>query len=104
MSREDIFQAARVTAELGLLTMCHFLLNLPGETESEIQEARDTLDKILEIHHPKGNLGAVIFNHIRLYPGAPLNQENHSKRRIGSANRPALPCLLQSGKIQSCSS
>jgi hypothetical protein len=33
------------------------------------------LDKILEIHHPKGNLGAVIFNHVRLYPEAPLTRK-----------------------------
>jgi len=75
MSQEDLLHGARVTAELGLLTMCHFLLNLPGETEEEIREAQDMLDKILEIHHPKGNLGAVIFNHVRLYPGAPLTRK-----------------------------
>ncbi len=75
MNQDDLFHAARVTTETGLLTMCHFLLNLPGETDIEIQEARDTLDKILEIHHPKGNLGAVIFNHVRLYPGAPLTRK-----------------------------
>jgi putative variant cofactor biosynthesis B12-binding/radical SAM domain protein 1 len=75
MSQEDLLHGSRVTAELGLLTMCHFLLNLPGETEGEIREALDMLDKILEIHHPKGNLGAVIFNHVRLYPGAPLTRK-----------------------------
>lgn len=75
MSQDDLLNGARVTAQLGLLTMCHFLLNLPGETNSEIQESRDMLDRILEIHHPKGNLGAVIFNHVRLYPAAPLTQK-----------------------------
>lgn len=75
MTLEDILHGSRVTTELGLLTMCHFLLNLPGETESEIHQAADMLDQILEIHHPKGNLGAVIFNHVRLYPGAPLTRK-----------------------------
>ncbi len=75
MRPEDLLNGARITTDLGLLTMCHFLLNLPGETTTIIQEAQDMLDKILEIHHPGGNLGAVIFNHIRLYPGAPLTQK-----------------------------
>ncbi|MFW2367479.1 MAG: radical SAM protein [Desulforhopalus sp.] len=75
MTLEDLLHGARVTAGLGLLTMCHFLLNLPGETGKEIKQAEEMLDKILEIHHPKGNLGAVIFNHVRLYPGAPMTRK-----------------------------
>ncbi len=75
MTQNDLLNGARVTAELGLLTMCHFLLNLPGETDSEIEASRDMLDRILAIHHPKGNLGAVIFNHVRLYPAAPLTRK-----------------------------
>jgi 5-methoxybenzimidazole methyltransferase len=75
MDQNDLLNGARVTAEVGLLTMCHFLLNLPGETDKEIKESLDMLNRILTIHHPKGNLGAVIFNHIRLYPEAPLTRK-----------------------------
>ena len=48
-------------------------------TEEEIREAQDMLEKILEIHHPKGNLGAVIFNHVRLYPEYRYNFQNISR-------------------------
>lgn len=72
MTKDDLLNAARITSELGLLTMSHFLVNLPGETYKEREESVAMLDEILEIHGPAGNLGAVIFNHIRLYPGAPL--------------------------------
>ena len=75
MSKEDILRAARITAKSGVLTMCHFLINLPGETEAYAVEAMDLLDKILDIHGPVGNLGAVIFNHVRLYPSAPLTRK-----------------------------
>jgi radical SAM superfamily enzyme YgiQ (UPF0313 family) len=75
LSKEDILRAARVTAKRGVLTMCHFLVNLPGETGDHASEARDMLSKILDIHGPVGNLGAVIFNNVRLYPGAPLTRE-----------------------------
>ncbi len=69
---DQILEAAQMTAERKILTMCHFLVNLPGENDDEIQRSRQFLDRLLEIHHPVGNLGAVIFNHVRLYPGAPL--------------------------------
>ena len=52
--------------------MCHFLINLPGETDAHAGESAVMLDKLLDIHGPKANLGAVIFNNVRLYPGAPL--------------------------------
>lgn len=70
----QILEASRVTVAENMLTMCHFLVNLPGESPEDIQESRRTLDALLEIHHGAGNLGAVIFNHVRLYPGAPLTR------------------------------
>lgn len=74
MVKEDVYRAARITCRHDILTMCHFLVNLPFETQSHYQEARDTMERILEIHAPAGNLGAVIFNTIRLYPGAPITR------------------------------
>ena len=72
MAKKDIINAAEITAKSGILTMCHFLINLPGETVDHFHEAAGTMDKLLEIHAPAGNLGAVIFNNIRLYPNAPI--------------------------------
>lgn len=71
---DRILEAARLTAEKKILTMCHFLVNLPGETDQSIRASEEMLDRLLEIHGPAGNLGAVIFNHIRLYPDAPLTR------------------------------
>ncbi|MCF6249279.1 MAG: hypothetical protein L3J69_18270, partial [Desulfobacula sp.] len=75
MTKETILDASRLTVQTGILTMCHFLLNLPGETCDHIKEAGDMLDAILDIHAACGNLGAVIFNHVRLYPGAPITKK-----------------------------
>lgn len=74
LTPEHILNASRLTAERRLLTMCHFLVNLPGDDDREIKASRELLDQILDIHHPAGNLGAVIFNHVRLYPDAPLTR------------------------------
>ncbi len=75
LSKEAILGAARIAAKSGILTVCHFLCNLPGETEAHAREAMDMLDKVLDIHGPTGNLGAVIFNNVRLYPGAPMTRK-----------------------------
>ena len=75
MSKEDIFNAAKISADRNILTMCHFLVNLPFEEDSRHQEATETMARILDIHESVGNLGAVIFNTVRLYPGAPLTQK-----------------------------
>lgn len=74
LRKEDLFRAARITADSNILTMCHFLVNLPFEEEAQVAEARETLDRLLSIHSSAGNLGAVIFNTVRLYPGAPLTK------------------------------
>ncbi|OGR23278.1 MAG: hypothetical protein A2277_04205 [Desulfobacterales bacterium RIFOXYA12_FULL_46_15] len=74
LTSRDILDAARLTAQMKILAMCHFLVNLPGENEETIRESSQMLDRLLDIHGPAGNLGAVIFNHIRLYPKAPITQ------------------------------
>ena len=74
LTKQDILRAAKVTAESQMLTMCHFLLNLPGDGEAQVMEAWEMLERLLEIHEGPANLGAVIFNHVRLYPGAPLTK------------------------------
>lgn len=71
---DDLLQAARLISRYKVLTVCHFMANLPGETPSHWAEARATLETLLSIHAPAGNLGAVIFNNIRLYPGAALTR------------------------------
>jgi len=75
LTKDDILQAAKITAENGILTMCHFLINLPGETDAHTAESFEMLTKVLNIHEQKSNLGAVIFNNVRLYPGAPLTRK-----------------------------
>jgi anaerobic magnesium-protoporphyrin IX monomethyl ester cyclase len=75
LSKEDIVSAARITAKKGVLTMCHFLVNLPGETDAHATEAMDLMNLLLDIHAPVGNLGAIVLNTVRLYPGARLTKQ-----------------------------
>ncbi|MFH0728417.1 MAG: radical SAM protein [Pseudomonadota bacterium] len=75
LTLDHLTGAARVSAQSGILTMHHFLVNLPGEGPTQHEEAKEMLDRILDIHAPAGNLGAVIFNTLRLYPEASLTRE-----------------------------
>lgn len=84
MSCQDILNASKMTAEHGVLTMCHFLISLPGETDAHIIETYEMLDRLLDIHDSAGNLGAVIFNHIRLYPDAPITKKLIRSKEIDS--------------------
>ena len=74
LTMDQVLEASRVTARANMLTMCHFLVNLPGDSVDDLPEIHANLDALLDIHHPVGNLGAVIFNHIRLYPDAPVTR------------------------------
>ncbi|MDZ7582175.1 MAG: hypothetical protein U5R30_16740 [Deltaproteobacteria bacterium] len=63
--------------------MQHFLVNLPGEDQPRhLDEARENLDRLLEIHASAANLGAVVFNTVRLYPQAPLTRQLIRRKMI----------------------
>lgn len=82
LTKSQLFEAARLTASRRVLTICHFLANLPGEGPGDFDEALETLDRILEIHAPAGNLGAVVFSTVRLYPGAPMTEMLKRRGRL----------------------
>ena len=86
LSKEDLFRAARITAETGVITCYHFMANLPEETETHHQEARQTLETLFDIHQPAGNLGAVILSAIRLYPGSPLTIRLQQQGKLNKVN------------------
>ena len=72
LCKEDLFQAARITARTGVITCYHFMANLPGETKAHHREAKETLTTLFDLHQSVANVGAVILSAIRLYPNSPL--------------------------------
>ena len=75
LTRDQILQAAQLAAASGILTVYHFLVNLPGETRDSVDQTRALLDRLFDLHTAKGNLGAVVISNLRLYPGTPLTTE-----------------------------
>lgn len=72
---EQIVQAARLAAQSSILTVYHFLVNLPGENAQSVRETRGLLENLFSLHGLRGNLGAVVINNLRLYPGTPLTEK-----------------------------
>jgi len=80
--REQILDAANLAAASGVLTVYHFLVNLPGETQSSVDQTRDLLEQLFSLHATHSNLGAVVISNLRLYSGTPLTAEILKHRLI----------------------
>lgn len=82
---EQIVNAGKLAAQSGILTVYHFLVNLPGETRESVGQTYRLLDKLFSLHASKGNLGAVVINNLRLYPGTPLTERILRDRLVDPA-------------------
>lgn len=70
----DILNAARLTAKTDVISVYHFMVNVPGETERTCQKGIEFLERIYDIHAGKKNLGAIVLNNIRILPGTPIEK------------------------------
>lgn len=68
----DILKAAALTARTDVLSVFHFMVNVPGETEKTIEKGIRLLDRLYEVYSAKKNLGTIILNNIRILPGTPI--------------------------------
>jgi putative variant cofactor biosynthesis B12-binding/radical SAM domain protein 1 len=75
MTTTDILNTARVLANSGVVTVYHFLVNTPGDTEETIREAKALIDAIYEIHHQSKTLGTIVLNNIRILPGTKVEKQ-----------------------------
>lgn len=72
LSQEAVLKAAGLAARTEVVTMYHFMVNVPGENSRTIDSGLRLLDRIYELHSRKRNLGTVVLNNIRLLPGTPI--------------------------------
>ncbi|SPF48484.1 Radical SAM domain protein (fragment) [Syntrophobacter sp. SbD1] len=75
LTMEQVLHAAKLAAQSGILTVYHFLVNLPGETRDTVDQSYRLLDRLFSLHASKANLGAIVINNLRLYPGTPLTEK-----------------------------
>lgn len=83
MSEEDILRAARLAAKSDVVSVYHFMVNVPGETRETVEKGIRLLERIYELHAPKRNLGTVVLNNIRILPGTAIEKIAREEGVIG---------------------
>lgn len=75
MTEADILKAARLVSETGVISVYHFMVNVPGETEETCRKGIDFLERLYDIHAGKKTLGTVVLNNIRILPGTLIEKQ-----------------------------
>ena len=83
LTEEEILKAATLAAQTDVISIYHFMVNVPGENEKTIEKSIKFVEKIYEIHARKKNLGTVVLNNIRIMPGTPIEAIARKERLIG---------------------
>jgi len=94
LTLEQVLHAGKLAAQSGILSVYHFLVNLPGESRASVDQAYGLLDRLFSLHAAKANLGAVVINNLRLYPGTPLTEEILRDRLIDPGYDLLYPCYF----------
>jgi putative variant cofactor biosynthesis B12-binding/radical SAM domain protein 1 len=82
ISEDDILKAAALAARTDVVTMYHFMVNVPGENSETIDKGLRLLDRLYELHSVKRNLGTVVLNNIRILPGTSIAEIAERERII----------------------
>lgn len=69
---EDITKAASLVAQTDVVSVYHFMVNVPGENEQTIAEGINLIEQIFQLHSKKKNLGTIVLNNIRILPDTPI--------------------------------
>jgi putative variant cofactor biosynthesis B12-binding/radical SAM domain protein 1 len=72
LQEADILKAAQLTAATDVVTVYHFMVNVPGETGETAAKGIAMMEKLYAIHSNSKNLGAIVLNNIRILPGTPI--------------------------------
>lgn len=74
LTEQDILKAAAIASDTDVISVYHFMVNLPGETEKTCEKGLRTIEKLYDIHNKKRNLGTIVLNNIRVLPGTPIEK------------------------------
>jgi len=83
LSESDILKAASLAAQTDVVSVYHFMVNVPGETEKTCEKGIRLLEQIYDLHSRKKNLGTVVLNNIRILPGTPIEAIARAQGVIG---------------------
>lgn len=83
LSEADVLKAAGLAAASEVISVYHFMVNVPGETKASVAKGIKLLDRIYGLHSPKKNLGTVVLNNIRILPGTIIEKIARKEGVIG---------------------
>ena len=72
LSEAQILKAASLVAQTDVVSVYHFMVNVPGETEKTCEKSIQFVERLYEVHSQKKNLGTIILNNIRILPGTAI--------------------------------
>lgn len=84
LSETQILKAASLVAQTDTVSVYHFMVNVPGETEKTCEKSIQFVEKLYELHSKKRNLGTIILNNIRILPGTTVERIAREQRVIDS--------------------
>jgi 5-methoxybenzimidazole methyltransferase len=74
MKASDILRAAGLASRTDVISVYHFMVNVPGESEETCKQGIGLLEELYKLHSGKRNLGTVVLNNIRILPGTPIEK------------------------------
>jgi len=83
LSEKDVINAVGIAARTDVMSVYHFMVNVPGETNQTCGRGLRFLEKIYDLHSRKKNLGTVVLNNIRILPGTPMEKMAREAGVIG---------------------
>ncbi len=83
LTEKQILTAAQIAAKTDVVSVYHFMVNVPGETEKTCDKGLRFLERIYDLHDTKKNLGTVILNNIRIFPGTRIEALARARGVIG---------------------
>ena len=72
LSEAQILKAASLVAQTDVVSVYHFMVNVPGETEMTCEQGIQFVERLYELHSKKKNLGIIVLNNIRILPGTAI--------------------------------
>jgi putative variant cofactor biosynthesis B12-binding/radical SAM domain protein 1 len=83
MSEACVLKAAGLAAASDVISVYHFMINVPGETRETVAKGMKLLDRIYDLHSRRKNLGTVVLNNIRILPGTAIEKIARREGVIG---------------------
>jgi len=101
LRESDIIRAAELVAKTDVVSVYHFMVNVPGETNATAEKGMRLLERIYKIHSAKRNLGTVVLNNIRILPGTLIESVARAEGVIGETTDLLYPVYYNPAPFES---